>query len=146
MEGPKRDPEGEVHKTATPKGVARIWFRGGPTHFGGGPDPLFFASDPKSQGSPLMYFWLPPDFGGGPGPPPPPWLRPWRHHRVFGRRMYRVFAQSTDGKRMGNPTQNQSSISCHSCLFRSDEQSRTGISDRPSNLRTALWQPKNLLG
>ena len=57
----------------TSKGVARIWFRGGATHFGGGgPDPLFFASDPKSQGSPLMYFWLPPDFGGGGGPPRPP--------------------------------------------------------------------------
>ena len=57
------------------KGVARIWFRGGPPISGGGPDPLFFASDPKSQGSPLtgMYFWLPPDFGGGgAGPPPPP--------------------------------------------------------------------------
>ena len=54
------------------KGVARIWFRGGGGHpFRGGPDPLFFASDPKSQGSPLMYFCLPPDFGGGPGPPPP---------------------------------------------------------------------------
>ena len=39
----------------------------------GGPDPLFFVSYPKSQGSPLMYLWLPPDFGGGgPGPPPPP--------------------------------------------------------------------------
>ena len=40
--------------------------------FRGGGDPLFFASDPKSQGSPLMYFWLPPDFGGGAPPPPPP--------------------------------------------------------------------------
>ena len=58
------------------KGVARIWFRGGAPISGGG-DPLFFASDPKSQGSPLMYFWLPPDFGGGAGPPRPPWLRPW---------------------------------------------------------------------
>ena len=28
---------------------------GGGTHFGG-PDPLFFASDPKSQGSPLCTF------------------------------------------------------------------------------------------
>ena len=68
-----------------PKGVARIWFRGG-THFGGGgADPLFFASDPKSQGSPLMYFWLPPDFGGGrppppaPPPPPPPLATPLVH-------------------------------------------------------------------
>ena len=24
-----------------------------------------------------MYFWLPPDFGGGAPPPRPPWLRPW---------------------------------------------------------------------
>ena len=56
------------------KGVARIWFRGGPHPFrgGGGPDPLFFASDPKSQGSPLTYFWLPPDFGGGGRAPRPP--------------------------------------------------------------------------
>ena len=46
---------------------------GGGAPISGGPDPLFFASDPKSQGSPLMYFWLPPDFGGGgPGPPAPP--------------------------------------------------------------------------
>ena len=45
---------------------------GGAHPFRGGPDPLFFASDPKSQGSPLMYLCLPPDFGGGPGPPRPP--------------------------------------------------------------------------
>ena len=38
----------------------------------GGGDPPFFASDPKSQGSPLMYFWLPLDFGGGAPPPAPP--------------------------------------------------------------------------
>ena len=64
---------GHLIRVVKVKGVARIWFRGGgATHFGGGgPDPLFFASDPKSQGSPLMYFWLPPDFGGG-GPAPPP--------------------------------------------------------------------------
>ena len=58
------------------KGVARIWFRGGGHPFRGGPDPQFFASDPKSQGSPLMYFWLPPDFGGGRAPPPPPLATP----------------------------------------------------------------------
>ena len=38
---------------------------GGGHPFRGGGDPLFFASDPKSQVFPLMYFWLPPDFGGG---------------------------------------------------------------------------------
>ena len=45
---------------------------GGHPFQAGGADPLFFASDPKSQGSPLMYFWLPPDFGGGADPHPPP--------------------------------------------------------------------------
>ena len=46
----------------------------GGTHFGGG-DSLFFASDPKSQGSPLCTFgYL--RISGGP-PPRPPWLRPW---------------------------------------------------------------------
>ena len=58
------------------KGVARIWFRGG-THFGG-PTPYFSPQTPNHNGPPLMYFWLPPDFGGGgAGTPAPPWLRPW---------------------------------------------------------------------
>ena len=42
---------------------------GGGTHFGGGGDPLFFSSDPKSQGSPLCTFGYPRISGGGPPPP-----------------------------------------------------------------------------
>ena len=51
-------------------------FGGGGGHpFRGEADPLFFASYPKSQGSPLMYLLLAtPGFRGG--GPPPPWLRP----------------------------------------------------------------------
>ena len=56
----------------SPQGRSQDLVSGGGHPFRGGPDPLFFASDPKSQGSPLMYFWLPPDFGGGAGPPAPP--------------------------------------------------------------------------
>ena len=68
------------------KGVARIWFRGGThlgggapisggggTHFGGGGRPPVFRLRPQITRVPLMYFWLPPDFGGR---APPPWLRP----------------------------------------------------------------------
>ena len=58
-------------KVQAAQGRSQDLVSGGGTHFGGGGDPLFFASDPKSQGSPLMYFWLPPDFGGGGGPGPP---------------------------------------------------------------------------
>ena len=67
-------PKGECRKAVwmcLRQGRSQDLVSGGGTHFGG-PDPLFFVSDPKSQGSPLMYFWLPPDFGGGAGPPPPP--------------------------------------------------------------------------
>ena len=41
----------------------------GGTHFGGGGDPLFFASDRKSQGSPLSTFGYHRISGGGPAPP-----------------------------------------------------------------------------
>ena len=63
---------GEQLLIKPPKSVARIWFRGGHPFRGGGGRPPIFASDPKSQGSPLMYFWLPPDFGGTRPPRPPP--------------------------------------------------------------------------
>ena len=32
---------------------------------GGGPTPYFSPQTPNHKGPPLMYFWLPPDFGGG---------------------------------------------------------------------------------
>ena len=53
---------------------------GGGHPFRGGPDPLFFASDPKSQGSPPYVLLATPGFrgggGGGPGPPRPPLATP----------------------------------------------------------------------
>ena len=58
--------------TSLNQGRSQDLVSGGASPISGGPDPLFFASDPKSQGSPLMYFWLPPDFGGGGRAPPAP--------------------------------------------------------------------------
>ena len=57
---------------------------GGGTHFGGAPisgaTPYFSPQTPNHKG-PLMYFWLPPDFGPPPRPLATPlcaptWLRP----------------------------------------------------------------------
>ena len=55
------------------KGVARIWFRGGGTHFGGGggPTPYFSPQTPNHKGPPLCTFGYLRISGGGPAPPPP---------------------------------------------------------------------------
>ena len=86
------DPLTLDYNRGSTKGVARIWFRGGGTHFGGGADPLFFASDPKSQGSPLCTFGYPWISGGRP-PPPPPLATPlgstYTHH-TDGNLVHRV--------------------------------------------------------
>ena len=58
------------------KGVARIWFRGGPTHFGGGPTPYFSPQTPNHKGPPLCTFGYLRISGGGPGPPAPPLATP----------------------------------------------------------------------
>ena len=47
------------------KGVARIWFRGGAPISGG--RPLFFTSDPKSQGPPYVLLDTPPPISGSHG-------------------------------------------------------------------------------
>ena len=56
------------------KGVARIWFRGGPHPFrGGGPDPYFSPQTPNHKGPPLCTFgYLRISGGPGPAPRPPP--------------------------------------------------------------------------
>ena len=51
------------------KGVARIWFRVRGHPFRGARPPIFRLR-PQITRVPLVYFWLPPDFGGPPPPPP----------------------------------------------------------------------------
>ena len=65
------------------KGVARIWFRGGPTHFGGARPPIFRLRPQITRVPPYVLLATPGFRGGGrPGPPPPGYalgqMRNWR--------------------------------------------------------------------
>ena len=54
------------------KGVARIWFRGGPHPFRGGARPPIFRLRPQITRVPPYVLLATSGFRGGPGPPPPP--------------------------------------------------------------------------
>ena len=55
-----------------PKGVARIWFRGGAHPFRGGARPPIFRLRPQITRVPPYVLLATSGFRGGPGPPPPP--------------------------------------------------------------------------
>ena len=60
------------HHMTLSKGVARIWFRGGPTYFGGGARPPIFRLRPQITRVPPYVLLATPGFRGGGGPPRPP--------------------------------------------------------------------------